>query len=406
VRTTNVAAGTAISDSGFKSHLAGTHRACPPQQTWEWIAQHLPAYGITRVADITGLDTIGIPVFLAVRPAAATLSVSQGKGITPILARVSAVMEAIELWHAENVTADITGMSTARLGTPPNTLELTYAVTELTELRWRHWHDDLPVDWIIGQGLVTGAAVPLPLACVRLDATYLPVWSPMLFAASSNGLASGNSVAEATVHALYEVVERDTAAELARLPAGDGTHLALDSVDDTDCRHLIDLFQRAGTQLRIRYHPGRTGTHLFEAHGSADNAPVRFAGWGCHTNPAIALARALTEAAQSRLTTIAGSRDDDEGLVRNRSATAGPPPLGPATGQVLHWPELDDRSGVTLHEDVGNLTAAITAATGREPIRFVLPSPTGVPVVKVIAPGLRFGGFRTAAGPAAGTEFG
>jgi ribosomal protein S12 methylthiotransferase accessory factor YcaO len=37
--------------------------------------------GITRLGNITGLDRIGIPVAIAVRPNSRSVSVSQGKGL-------------------------------------------------------------------------------------------------------------------------------------------------------------------------------------------------------------------------------------------------------------------------------------------------------------------------------------
>ena len=47
--------------------------------------------GITRLADVTGLDNIGIPVFQAIRPNARSLSVSQGKGVSLEAAQASAL---------------------------------------------------------------------------------------------------------------------------------------------------------------------------------------------------------------------------------------------------------------------------------------------------------------------------
>ncbi|HEX9619908.1 MAG TPA: hypothetical protein VF989_07230, partial [Polyangiaceae bacterium] len=44
--------------------------------------------GITRIANITGLDNVGIPVTLVHRPNSRSLSVSQGKGVSPLLAKV------------------------------------------------------------------------------------------------------------------------------------------------------------------------------------------------------------------------------------------------------------------------------------------------------------------------------
>ena len=59
-------------------------------------------FGITRVGDLTGLDTIGIPVWFASRPNSRGLSVSQGKGLDETQARLSAIMEAVEGAVAEN----------------------------------------------------------------------------------------------------------------------------------------------------------------------------------------------------------------------------------------------------------------------------------------------------------------
>lgn len=50
---------------GQPGGTAGTVRARPPERTWEAVADRLPDYGITRVADLTGLDCIGLPVWTA-----------------------------------------------------------------------------------------------------------------------------------------------------------------------------------------------------------------------------------------------------------------------------------------------------------------------------------------------------
>ncbi|VBA35572.1 hypothetical protein LAUMK13_00792 [Mycobacterium innocens] len=48
----------------------------------------------------------------AVRPASLTVSVSLGKAASYRAAQVSAVMESLEYWHAENATADMRFTST------------------------------------------------------------------------------------------------------------------------------------------------------------------------------------------------------------------------------------------------------------------------------------------------------
>ena len=51
----------------------------PPEETIARVLQRKGALGLTRLADITGLDRIGIPVVLSIRPTARYLSVDAGK---------------------------------------------------------------------------------------------------------------------------------------------------------------------------------------------------------------------------------------------------------------------------------------------------------------------------------------
>src|SRR4030095_548912 len=81
--------------------LGGTIREVAAKESLARLKPILSDFGITRLANITGLDTIGIPVWTAVRPLGLSLSVSQGKGITHDLAVVSGIMESIEVFHAE-----------------------------------------------------------------------------------------------------------------------------------------------------------------------------------------------------------------------------------------------------------------------------------------------------------------
>ncbi|MGW4425070.1 YcaO-like family protein [Streptosporangium sp. NPDC004631] len=364
-------------------HTRGTHRAVPPEETWSRIAPLLSRYGVTRIADVTGLDHIGIPVFQAVRPGARTVSVSQGKGLTRAAARVSAAMEAVELRHAENLIGDsgpATGPVTARaLGLPYRLDELDLADGSLV-------HPDLPLRWLTGEGALSGAAVPVPLDAVRLDHTFRAEWRPPLFHATSNGLASGNTVPEATAHALAELCERDSLALLRRRPREEWRRLELPTVDDEDCRTLLKVYAEAGVQVDvvIATYPSVSPV-CFEARIRSEALPVTFTGAGCHLDPAIALCRALTEAAQSRLTAIAGARDDLPALLYRASAGTAREDLG----TPVPW-NGRSASAADLAADARVLAHHIAERTGHEPVRVVLPSPTGIAVVKVVAPGLAF----------------
>jgi thioglycine synthase len=86
-----------------KDYARETQRAVPPEEKLSRVRERLRTAGITRVADITNLDRIGIPVFSSIRPTAeqGAISVYNGKGATPVEAEVSAMMEGIERYSAE-----------------------------------------------------------------------------------------------------------------------------------------------------------------------------------------------------------------------------------------------------------------------------------------------------------------
>src|SRR5258707_5540781 len=86
-----------------KTYRRGTHRALTPADTLARFRPHAAAMGITRLGNVTGLDRIGIPVTVAVRPNSRSFSVSQGKGLGVSQAMASAIMEAIELFHGEEL---------------------------------------------------------------------------------------------------------------------------------------------------------------------------------------------------------------------------------------------------------------------------------------------------------------
>src|SRR5438874_9718650 len=86
-----------------KRFWQGTHRTADPGETLARVRPHAARMGITRLGNITGLDRIGIPVAIAVRPNSRSVSVSQGKGLELPQALASALMEACEGFHAEAI---------------------------------------------------------------------------------------------------------------------------------------------------------------------------------------------------------------------------------------------------------------------------------------------------------------
>src|SRR5438445_1452716 len=82
-----------------------THRVISPQDTIKRIEPYMRPIGVTRVADTSGLDTVGMHIFSAIRPTDGDLSgisVYNGKGLTKADSRAGAMMEAIERYRAES----------------------------------------------------------------------------------------------------------------------------------------------------------------------------------------------------------------------------------------------------------------------------------------------------------------
>lgn len=296
-----------------KAWLQGSHRVAPPERTWERIAPALPRAGITRVADVTRLDGIGIPTFQAVRPGSRNLSVSQGKGITPAAARVSAAMESLEMWHAEDLSA------LPRVTLSPLEMEFDNPVT-LRDLRWRIGNREIlrrPLEWIratrlggeVGAEAGGEGGAWIPRKMLELGFLFEGGFEPRPFQLTSNGLASGNCDEEALVHALCELVERDS---LSRVQTGESRPVPLDlrGSGSSWLESLVDRLEEATDRWAAWDATTPLGLPVVLVDLMLDDLPLAFRGSGCHPSPAVAASRAVTEAAQSRLTYISGARED------------------------------------------------------------------------------------------------
>ncbi|MEV7423910.1 YcaO-like family protein [Streptomyces sp. NPDC091212] len=363
--------------------LDGTVRARTPGETWRALEPELERLGITRVARLTGLDYLGIPVWTAIRPHAQTLVTSQGKGASDELAKISAVLEAAELWHAEQ-PVKVTARGSHHDVAPPYPMRL--LPVKLAHEALVH----IELDWVPGVGLTSGRNIPVPADLARRRVRR-DVSRPDVFHVTSNGLACGNTLKEATLHGLFEVVERDV---LHRDHASGGQQRALidpQSVEDRYCQDLIDRFLTAGMFLEIALVDSAYGIPVCAAYIWSEDYPIVFAGSGCHRDPHIALSRALTEAAQSRLTCIAGTRDDLDS--HENAFAARPPRPEPAEPPTADWHTMTAHYGYATAEpdftrETATVASRITAVTGYEPIAVTLYESDAYAGVKVISPGL------------------
>jgi ribosomal protein S12 methylthiotransferase accessory factor len=291
--------------------------------------------GVTRIADSTGLDTMGIPVFSAIRPDDAGIdgiSVYNGKGLTKAESLAGAMMEAVERFCGEvwpQVVAHGT-FSALKSTVPsrvfdPNSMRL--------QIRSSESWEDIDLDWVHGWDLIENEEILIPLNFV-----VCPFLGPGkgIWSSHSHGLASGNTIEEAVCHALAELIERD-AYTLAMVRAQlaprarhfvqglfgqptqssdpDRSPFPLISLDrlPRPLRNLATKVSKDGSRLWLRSITSDTGIPSFVASIqklSAFDRELVAGGFGCHPDAIVAAIRAITEAAQGRIVQIQGVRED------------------------------------------------------------------------------------------------
>jgi len=232
--------------------------------------------------------------------------VYNGKGATKDQAKVSAIMEGLERYSAEvgemriirdsmeNVLASINAVDPRDLFLPKRTeMHLMYQ----------------PVAWVEGVELNEMEEVLVPASAVFHP--YSSSQDLPLVRTNTNGLASGNSMEEAVLHGLCEVIERDAWSICeARRKAKADLVLGNDMGVPSD---LFNKFASSGVEIHLKDLTSDIGIPTFGA--AADDVQTRdpillTMGIGTHLSPGIVVIRALTEVAQSRLTQIHGARED------------------------------------------------------------------------------------------------
>lgn len=287
-----------------KQFFNGSHRAQTPEETCRIIRPLMPGIGVSEILDLTSFDRLGIPVAATIRPRAARSGekLRAGAGPDPLIAKIAAIMAAIERHSAEYHGQQMHFASHEEVG-------LTRSVDPRDLILPRTLPMGEQVHWTPSWDLLAGEEIAVPS-----NAVYHP-YDPMgmgqvLFQSDDVGLAAGMEPEEAILHGLLEVVEQDalSTAERAR---NLGTRITVDR--DGTARRLIDLFAGAGIETHLWLLPGKTGIPAVAV--SADDTESKdpallVTGSAAHTDPEIAVVRALMEVARSRAVYLHGGRGD------------------------------------------------------------------------------------------------
>ena len=220
-----------------------------------------------------------------------------------------------------------------------------------------------------------------------------------IFASSSNGRASGSSYLEATVHALYELLERHYLAHRWQ----PGCYIPVDiSSLELKSKPLQKILRRALSEFGFEFYWVRL------PNVQNDNLPCfcvrlphdqqNYIGYGCYASLETAIFRALSECFQSWATTVSGGRED---LAANNPS--GLPGSAPSPNQLRsrHALKLDllavraychDLRFANLREEFDFL-AQWLSKQGYPDVYLSNLSRVGIdiPVVKAVVPGLKAG---------------
>jgi YcaO-like protein with predicted kinase domain len=379
--------------AGLKAYRVGTHRSRSPEDTLAQVMPFAAEFGITRVANLTGLDRTGIPVIMVCRPNSRSSAVFHGKGIDLAAAKVSGVMEAIETWHAEHVQLPLRFASFNDLVKQGKTAD----IHQLPRIRASRFDVDAPLLWVEGRNLMDGEAAYTPYELVNAHSTVNGPPTSGCFNGSTNGLASGNHPLEATSHALCELIERDATALWRQSPAAeqDRRRLDLGTVDDEACLGVLELFARADIDVAAWDVTTDVGVPTFQCFavdriGEIGHVGV---GAGCHPAGKIALLRAMTEAAQVRTTYIVGSREDIQHAdyhatvlsARNAHVRA----LMRREGRSPNFASIGDFEFETFEAEVEWLLERLRSAGIAQAVAVDLTRPEfGISVMRMVVPGL------------------
>ena len=364
-------------------------RALAPETTLLYAQRLAAAAGISEVSDLTDLDVLGVPVCVSVRPHARGESFTFGKGLRLVEAEVGAYMEALEFFFAEPGN----GQLATRWGSPREVSRAEHAsdaILDFPPLLNREVDLDASLLLASVQDLETGDDCTIPAELIYYPA---PDVGQSLFGSSTNGLASGNSVLEASIQALLELIERDIwSFELVR----SASRLVDPASLPDNVREIVERAEQHGLRLKVRTVPNDYGLPFFAAFVFDLNNPSRRTfngGWACDVDRDVALVRAVTEAAQSRVAFIHGGRNvpasqvvdstsDESQLVRRHIQGVSDPRKQTSLRDIPH-PAFSGTQAQQLDLVISRLRRVV-----HEPIYRVVLTPPDSPlqVVRLVVP--------------------
>lgn len=285
-----------------KGYRYGQHKAISPEETIQRTLSSLGGIEENLLEDVSRLDPLdrlGIPAYTcAVNPEikrAMGLADTFGKGITPEQAKASAFMELVERYSALSFLDNACHFLIARYDNIDNHAPPPWIFLAPFE-KYRDKPDILndictsPLSWTWSYSLTQKNWALFPLR-----------WFSFIY--GTTGFAAGNTLEEAILQALCEVVERH-AISMVVMDKVPTPSINLDSIDHPITQELISKFRQAGILLFIKDFSLGLEIPTVEVLAFDPKAAVTtvriYNAAGTHMDRNMALIRALTEIAQHR----------------------------------------------------------------------------------------------------------
>ena len=369
-------------------------RTVLPEETLKRAIPLLEKAGMDPLEDITDRDNLGIPVYSVYRKKTAkgTFGNYNGKGATPEQAKASAVMEALERYSAELRESDEIAYGTMQQMRDSG-MPFVEPVDLILPARIMGMVESAEIAWTMCYDIMRGEDVWVPACAVFYP--YYPDGDLQLFRFHTNGIAAGNTIEEAILHAMFEVIERD-AWSIAESFNRTNADVIIED-DGSVPAMLLKKFEEAGIKIRLKDLTTDVGVTTIGA--SSDDIRTKDPemldiGVGTHLNPEIAAIRALTEVAQSRTTHKHGLKVNAE--LQKRTREMGYEKVKEANAlwyndskKGIRLKEMKDEATEYVLDDIEVVLGKLMDAGFDRVIIADLTRPEiGVPAVRVIIPGM------------------
>ncbi|MGQ9745986.1 MAG: YcaO-like family protein [Dissulfurimicrobium sp.] len=388
--------------NSFKATGADIDKTISPAETIRWIMDRLKTFGFPILKTTERIDKgrLGIPVYVSrYTPEASRITGAQkqmGKGATQEQAEASAVMELIERFsifsftgngcrHRQGKFIDIL-TNGADVSQPWNLLPIEEL---LKATHFKNRHEDLATLTEIIYSM-------MPFKWIRAyrphdKKDFLMPWSWFWPINEYNGSAAGNSLEEAAVQAISEVIERHVCSIITRDRLETPT-IDQESLEHPVSRDLVAKFKRLGIHLVLKdFSLGlgipTIGAIAWDPSTFPERSEIVYTA-GTSPDPERAVIRAITEIAQ-----LAGDFDTEGQYIESglpKFLTLEEANYVLKTPSIIPIKSLPNCSSENFRIEIEKIATALYKAGLNTYLLDVTHPDLGVPVAYAIIPGNHF----------------